>query len=309
MEEKVKKILQEKDLFIQDKSLDLKKSNKLNEFLENYHEDTFNNQYKNFGHDLPRDNNGFIILDEVPFIYSNSSYICKANWLLFNNGTKVFLKEPDNSDENVVDALEQEIFIEQFLKNININCAKYEPAILSGKKYLTVPSFLNKNDTLFTIFSREISIEANQKLSETFSNEIFFLKTTFADRVYGNSDRLPRNYAIIFDGNTFKNCPLFDNGEILFYRNDIYFPKLKNGSSKMDEVIAYTLQNEEVMHWVIHTVKNANLQNIAEKLMKEKGFIISNPTYKTFESFFKDSEIIINEELKAKGKSPCIKLV
>lgn len=309
MEEKVKKILQEKNLFIQDKELDLEKSNNLNKFLENYHEDTFKNQYKNFGNNLPRNNNGFIILDEVPFIYSNHSYCCKANWLLFNDGTKVFLKKPDDWDENVVDALEQEIFIEYFLKNININCAKYEPAILNGKKYLIVPSFLNKNDTLFTIFNRENGLEVNQKLSKTFSNEVFFLKTAFADRIYGNPDRLPRNYGIILDSNTFKNCPLFDNGELLFYRDDEYFPKLKNGSNNMNDVIAYLLQNDEIMHWVTHDVKKANLQSIVEKLKREKGFIISNSTYKAFETFFKDSEAIINEELKNKGKSFKISLV
>jgi len=177
------------------------------------------------------------------------------------------------------------------------------------KKYLIVPSFLNKNDILHNPFSTKISLEDNKELAYTFCNDVFFLKTVFANRIYGNSDRLPQNYGVIFDGKKFKSCPLFDNGETIFYRDSKYFPKLKNGSNDMNEVIAYTMQNEEVMHWITHAVKKANLQNIAERLKKEKNFIISNDTYKAFESFFRDSEIIVNEELKAKGKAPCIKFI
>ena len=63
------------------------------------------------------------------------------------------------------------------------------------------------------------------------------------------------------------------------------------------------------MHWVINPVKKTNLQNVAERLKREKNFIVSNITYyKRFENYFKDSEAVINEELKNKGSNKRIKL-
>lgn len=137
------------------------------------------------------------------------------------------------------------------------------------------------------------------------------MKTVFADLIYGGTDRFPGNYKLIKNKNTseIRTCPLLDNAEYLFEKNfNEYTPHLENGSYDINEIISYLLNYEAIMHWVINPVKKTNLQNVAERLKREKNFIVSNITYKRFENYFKDSEAVINEELKNKGSNKRIKL-
>lgn len=109
-------------------------------------------------------------------------------------------------------------------------------------------------------------------------------------------------------------CPLFDNVEdtLIFIREEKFgfFPYLDDEIiSSCSEIINRLLGYEELMHWACGPLKKANLFKCANRHFLEKGVSIDNKTYKEAESFFKDSEVIINEELKNKGKSFKISLI
>ncbi len=306
---KIKEILLKNDLYDRTVPVEVKKSNNTQAFFQTYHNDSEKKKGKIFVGNLDRDKNGFLILEDFPFIYSNKTESITNDWLLFNNGAKILLKT-DVSPE----IIEQELLVMYFLKSLNVSCANYEPVLYRNKKYLATPSFLKPGEKLTYPFIDGNDIERSFNEAKKYRNELHYLKTIFVDRICGNIERFPWNYRIIAEKNFNKrkqpkNCPLFDNGENLFNPNDHKdFPHLKNGSRDINEVISYLLENKEIMHWVINPMKKTNLQAIAERLKNEKDFIVSNITYKNFENYFKDSEIVINEELKSKGKAPCIKL-
>ncbi len=312
--EKIKEILISNNLYDQTKPIEVEKSNNIESFFQTYHADPEKKKGKILTQNTERDENGFITLENLPFIYSNK-IACNFinNWILLNNGAKVLIKHEYGDDADEI--IEQELLIMYFLKSLNVSCANYEPVLLNGQKCLATPSFLKPGEEIIMPFTNANNIELTYEEAKKYRNDIHYLKTIFADRIYGNIDRIPNNYGIIKESFMSKrkhprNCPLFDNGELIFSpRQDIYFPHLNNGSRDINETISYLLANEEIMHWVINPMKKTNLQTIAERLKREKSFIVSDITYKNFENYFKDSEAVINEELKAKGKSPCIKLI
>lgn len=311
MENKIREKLIINNLYDEYNQLQIEKSNNPEIFLKTYHIDSEKEQKKIFMKNAPRDDKGFIILDNYPFIYSNKRESRKTNWLLFNNASRVLLKT-----DVTLNMIEQELLIMYFLKSLNISCANYEPVIYKGEKYLATPSFLGLDEKIIKpSFSYELDIELAYQESKKYHNDIHYLKTIFSDRIYGNSDRFPFNYGIITGGKIYnqnklpKNCPLFDNAEHIFNPNGHkYFPRLENGSKDMGKIINYLLSFEEIMHWVIGPMKKTNLQDVANRLRKEKGFIVRDTTFNDFESYFKDSEKIINDELKNKGSNRRIKL-
>lgn len=307
--EKIKEILLSNNLYDQNKPIDIEKSNNIETFFQTYHNDPEKKKGKILTEKAERDENGFIILENLPFIYSNKIASNPTNnWILLNNGAKVLIKQQE-------EIIEKELLIMYFLKSLNVSCANYEPVLLNGKKCLATPSFLKPGEEIIMPFTNNTNnIEVTYEEAKKYRNDIHYLKTIFTDRIYGNVDRGSNNYGII-EGKNFnkrkqsKNCPLFDNGECIFRsRQHPLFPHLNNGSRNINETISYLLTNEEIMHWVINPMKKTNLQTIAERLKREKGFIVSDITYKNFENYFKDSEAVINEELKNKGSNKRIKL-
>ncbi len=309
--EKIKEILLLNNLYDQNKPIDIEKSNNIELFFQTYHADPEKKKGKILTEKAERDENGFIILENLPFIYSNKIASNPTNnWILLNNGAKVLIKHEKEEGD-----IEQELLIMYFLKSLNVSCANYEPILLNGQKCLATPSFLKPGEEIIMPFTDANNIELTYEEAKKYRNDIHYLKTIFTDRLYGNTDRGTNNYGIIKESFMSKrkhprNCPLFNNGESIFKpRQHPLFPHLNGGSRNINETISYLLTNEEIMHWVINPMKKTNLQTIAERLKREKGFIVSDITYKNFENYFKDSEAVINEELKAKRKSPCIKLI
>ena len=282
------------------------KENKIDDFLKNYERISFKKQQKFLMNTPYRDKNGFIEIENYPFISIKSCYDSDNEWLLFNNGARAFLKSPACYEE-----IENELIIMYFLKSLNINCANYEPVKLNGKYKLLSPSFLDIEEKITWPYHSKLNIKETYDESIKYSNQIHYLKATFSDRLYGNSDREPFNFGILtnnHDNSKYRICPLFDNGEFIFERDNVRFPKLSNGKSDMDEVINYLLSYEEIMHWIIGPGRKTNLYDICERLKREKKFTVNNDTYLNFSNFFKDSEIIVNKELKSYGKSHKIKL-
>lgn len=273
--------------------------NKPDVFFSNYKLN--NTNINNFPTNITRDSNGAIILDEIPFIKENYPDT-DLFWVVLDNGSRILIKYTSQ------DKIEQEIFITQLLKELKIKCAEYDKVKLNGKSYLASLSFLAPNEKIVT--NEEIlSIDEGFNASLKNNSELHYLKTIFADRLYGNRDRFPNNYGMIHSyNNPDRICPLFDSGDFCFSKiSDSRFPKI-NGKNDLDIVMNYLLSNNEIMNWVENIMTNVNLNKIYTQLIENK-IRLSETTYENFKFYFKDVENIINDELKAKGKSPCIKLI
>lgn len=260
---------------------------------------------------ISKNHNGTIILDDIPFITSNKKLSGHngGKCILMSNGSKFHLKKQSRisiffDDIMGYNTIENELLINYFLMTINMPCVSYDKALLNNELYLISPWFLKNEESLKTPISNWNSIKTTYKKLTKYNSQIHFLKTVLADRIYGTTDRFPNNFGIIFNDKTktFRNCPLFDNGGCALSRNQSSFIKI-NGDNDCNKVINYILSFEEIAFWVKKYMNNHNLTLAAENLKKDKGIIISNSTYNKFDTFFKDSEIIINEELKANGES------
>ena len=303
MNNKAIDILKENNLFDEEENSDIK-TNNFEDFLKTY---SFNKGISKLPQTITRDSKGYILFNEIPFIESNKE-IFKENpfmhnncaWFLLNNGSKILLKEDEN------DILTQELLIMYFLKSLNLNCADYDGAIIDDKKYIISPSFLNHNEEIFDPITNPFDLILSYEEYKKYNLEDFYLKTIFSDYIYGNADR-DKNFGIIKKDNRYKNGILFDNAEVSLWRNSLNYPSI-NDNNSIDFIINYLLNYEVIVDWLKTTVKNANLYSCIEKIIKEKGFYIPDEIYKKNEFFFKDSEDIINDELKLKGINLKIKL-
>lgn len=119
--------------------------------------------------------------------------------------------------------------------------------------------------------------------------------------------QIARNFGIIKNNNEYKNAILFDNGEVSLQRTSDSFPYINNDNS-MDFIINYLLNYEVIVNWLKTDLKKYNLYSCTNKIEKKKKMYIPSYIYRKFETFFKDSEDIINDELKSKGINLKIKL-
>lgn len=278
---------------------------------------TANSSYKKFKFcDFKRDENGIIDLVDEPFLVlpKEETFIDNCFKIKLINGLKLYLNGNKNKEENIL-----ELLIMYFIKELNVSCANYDIIKFKGKEFLASQSFLKGKEKIKHIIDEIPQIDEGYKVAEEYNNHIFFLKTCFIDRIIGNTDRFPCNYGIITNRKinkrtaNYKNCPLFDNvsKENIFIRDDNFFrfPYLTNRQDcACDKVINHLLDYEEIMHWISNIVRKANLEEAANRLFKEKRIYVDSEFYKKAEDFFKDSETIMNEELKNKGKSFQIKL-
>lgn len=311
MEENIIKVLKENNLYDKNKLLKDNCINKADEFFKKYKINPTNKG--KLPNNIIRDNKGRIILDEIPFIISNKTIESRnpTNWLILNNGTKILLKDDIKNANNI-----SELLLMYFIKSLNISCANYDIGILNNKEYLISVNFLKNKEEIYNLFSNVPNIDDGYEKLKIYGSNIHFLKTCFIDRITGNIDRFPTNFGIIIGSRwNYKTidgriCPLYDNGDIdnLFIREENFgfFPFLEKDFSSSSEIFNHLLKYEEITSWVNSSFKKTNLYNCAQKLYKEKNICIDEKLYTKFETFYKDSELLINEELKGKNK---IKLI
>lgn len=311
MEDKIKDILKANNLFDENNSkenFDVK-FNKLDEFYNTYKQNQTNKQSIP---EVKRDKMGRIILEEIPFVVSNLEDL-NINWLLLNNGTKLLVKKNRNMNEN-----DFEILMTYFLKQLNIKHAMYDVASFNDKEYLVSPSLLKKKEKINVVFNRCPNIEKGYNKMKKYDGESFFLKTCFIDRIYGNIDRFPCNFGIITgtkeNGKSVqtKICPLYDNVDknSVFVREEKYnfFPHISDEITNCKDMFSYLLEYEEIMDFASKQLKGSNIYKALCEMQKDKKITMDNDYYKKIQNFFKDSEYLINDALKEKGKAFSIKL-
>lgn len=311
MEENIIKVLKENNLYDKYNPLKNNSINKPNEFFKTYKINPTNKS--RLPNNIIRDDKKRIILDEIPFVASNITVEGRtlSNWLILNNGTKILIKNNINNKNNT-----SELLLMYFIKLLNVSCANYDIGILNDKEYLISINFLKNKERIFEVFKNVPSIDKGYEKLKTYGSDIHFLKTCFIDNITGNIDRFPKNFGVIVGGKyNFKTikgriCPLYDNADInsLFFREDKFgfCPSIGKTFSNPNEIFNYLLSYEQINAWVNSSFKKANLYNAAQMLYKEKNIYVDSGLYDMFETFFKDSESIINEELKGNCK---IKLV
>ena len=315
MSQEIIKTLKQNKLY-EESPIDVDACNLVDKFFNTY---TFNPTNKQkIPSDIIRDDKGRIILNSIPFIVSNKPANKNRDnkWVILNNGTKLLLKGARKEKYNVI-----ELVLMYFLKQMNVNTANYDIAVLDDKEFLVSPSFLRNNEQIILPYSTTPKISDEYENAKKYKGEVQLLKTFFLDRIYGNIDRFPCNYGLITGGYNNKLekglrvCPLFDNAEEcgIFIREDKYgydfFPYVdKENDSSSNKVFNHLLGYEGVMHWIKAVSKRTSLHDAAEKLYKEKKIYVDNDVYEKMEKFFSDSQKIINEELKNKGKSLRISL-
>ena len=171
MDDKIKTILKANHLYDKDnkkiENFNIT-HNKLHEFYDTYKQNHTNKQSIP---EVKRDKEGRIILEEIPFIVSNTKELY-INWLLLNNGTKLLIKENRLKEEN-----DFEILMSYFLKQLDMKHARYDVATYKDKEYLVSPSFLRNGEKINITFEKHPNIKNGYNKMKEYNGETFFLKT------------------------------------------------------------------------------------------------------------------------------------
>lgn len=312
MDDKIKVILKANHLFDRDnktiQNFDIG-YNKLNEFYDTYKQNHTNKQPIP---EVKRDKEGRIILDEIPFIVSNTEDLY-ISWLLLNNGTKLLVKGHRLKEEN-----DFEVLMSYFLKQLDMRHARYDVATFKDEEYLVSPSFLKNKEKIILPFDKCPNIIEGYDKMKNYGGESFFLKTCFVDRIYGNIDRFPKNFGIITGGMVngrnaqARLCPLYDNAakNSVLVREEKYgfFPYIDNEITSCKDMFSYLLEYEEIMNFTGKQLRRSNIYKALCEMQKDKKIAMDNDYYNKIQNFFKDSEYLINGALKDKGASFSIKL-
>lgn len=311
MDDKIKAILKANHLFDENnnkESFDVK-FNKLDEFYVTYKQNHTNKQPIP---EVERDKEGRIVLEEIPFVVSNLEDE-NINWLLLNNGTKLLLKKNRLKEEN-----DFEVLMTYFLKQLDMRHARYDVATFKDEEYLVSPSFLKNKEKIILPFDKCPNIIEGYDKIKNYGGESFFLKTCFVDRIYGNIDRFPKNFGIItgakINGRNAQErlCPLYDNAakNSVLVREEKYgfFPYIDNEITSCKDMFSYLLEYEEIINFTGKQLRKSNIYKALCEMQKDKKITMNNDYYNKIQNFFKDSEYLINDALKDKGKASSIKL-
>ena len=317
MESKVKELLKSHKLYDENKPFDLKDSNKIENFFENYQN---KKNIKNYLSSKKRNENGHIILDEIPFIKSNLNLNTKIEdgqnykfWIVLDNNQKYLIKDMD------YDFIENELVIMYFLKKVNMACANYDVVTYMDNSYISSPSFKNNNEKMIYHDDYEYDkISKMKKEYEKYKLDLFYLKTILTDELFGNFDRFPYNFAVLKRESKnnknevkeiFKICPLYDNGECIFSSEHNLLSVNGEITPSTYDRISYLLSDNRLLLWLENIVSKVKLEDIVSKIYEDKNIMISSLTYSNFYNYLKKTQDLFNDEIKTKGKTFKIKMV
>lgn len=278
--DKIINILTENRLF-NDRPSDIS-VNKIDDFLKNYEINP--GSYNPFPNNIKRNNDGYIILNELPYIISDfdTNTRNESFWMILENGSRIFVKDCDYFNE-----MEHELLFQELAKILNIPCASYDIALLNDKKYLISNSFLGIDDFIYDYYNLErykkqyyVDIEKLLIDAKKINQDLFLRKTLTIDGLVKNVDRFPRNFRTIISNGENRICPLFDNG----LKDKATITETFIGTkSSFDSIIEYLIQDKNYLNWLKSYVLNQRIPNIKRIIEQEKKIIIDDNTYDIFE--------------------------
>lgn len=273
-------------------------SNNLNKFFENYKLNKSNNNP--LPQNLKRDDNGFIILDNEPFIISNlkTDGHNENQWILFNNGSRALLK-------NIYyDEICMELLFQELANVLNIPCAKYDVVTLDGNPFLISQSFLSLDEYLFDYYNVEyktfIDIETLIEDSKKIDQEKHVRKTIFIDLLTNHIDRFPHNFKVIIHNGNKKISPLYDNGLCCIghkYKRSFVLLWYKD-SIEPSDIIEFLISDKDFNDWVLKYINYINPTYFEDKIKQEKGIYIDDEMKELFTKNVKENQNLVKEILK-----------
>ncbi len=274
MEDLIIKTLEENRLYDDDYSEVT--CNNINNFFKDYKLNT--SSHNPIPNNLKRDKNGFLILDNEPFIISDlktdgHNY---NKWILFNNGSRALLKKVFPKE------IYMELLFQELASVLNIPSAKYDVALLNENIFLISQSFLSLNEYLFDYYGVEektfIDVEKLTEESKKINQDKHVRKMLFIDLLTDHIDRFPHNFKVIMNKNGKKIAPLYDNGLCSIgrlYKTKFTFPEYK-GSILPSNIISFLINDKDFKNWVLKHINNVNPTYFKEKIKEEKGIYIDD---------------------------------
>lgn len=267
--------------------------NKKEDFLRNY---KINKGSRNkFPSHTKRNQAGFLLLDDEPFIISNKSVnnSWDSFWILLSNGSRILLKDCSFKE------MEAELLFKELCKELDVSCANYDIVLLNGKIYLARPSFLSLNEYLYNYYGltdkKDVDLRKLIHDSKAINQELFIRKMIMVDILAKNKNRIPNNLRVIKSPNTMKICPLFNNG--IKDKNPSSRITIHD-SSKDSEIIEYLVQDEIFRQWCFKKLisRSKPIPNFKDIISNEKGIYVDK--HESFRSSIEDGRVLLLNSYK-----------
>lgn len=249
---------------------------------------------------LTRNKNGFLNLDDEPFIISDlkTDGHNDNKWILFKNGSRALLKSVDYNE------ISMELLFHELAFKLNIPSAKYDVATLNDKIFLISESFLSIDEYLFDYYNVEgktfIDVEQLEEESKKISQDKHLKKTLFIDLLTNHYDRFPHNFKVITDGKNKSIAPLYDNGLCgigMNYKLKFTFPEHKN-SIDPKQIIRFLINDKKFKEWILFYIDNINPYYLKDKINQEKKIYVDSNMNELFIKNVKENQSIIKNVLK-----------
>lgn len=273
-------------------------SNEIQEFKEAY---KLNVSNKNrFPKNIKRNKDGYIILDDIPFIMTKAQNKEGHNniyWLILENGSRILLKEVSYTE------IMSELLFKELAKKLDIQSANYDIGVLNNKVYLISPSFLRIGEKLVDYYNLsfnnyEVDVKELTTKAKEIKQDLFVRKMLTIDMLTENEDRFPNNFRTIQSRKNIRICPLFDNGLARgTFKFNTIIPSI-DGDTDLTYVFSYLMQNEEYKLWVINKILNKNLYDLNEKIRLERGIYVDEDITLSFEESIDNGKVILLDALK-----------
>lgn len=250
--------------------------NKEDEFLLNY---TFNpTHFHNISNNIKRNTDGFLALDNTPFIFNNysSDGHNEAFWLLLANGSKIFLKKVPYKE------ICMELLFQELANSLFVPSAKYDVVIINNEIYLASPNFVGDKDLIIDYYDINekqpcVDIEELIEQSKKINQERFVKKMLTIDLLADNKDRFPHNFKVIIREGKYVICPLFDNGLCGKYGKNnkarIVSPTYKGLDNKND-IISLLIKDKILHKWYENIVLKQDASLFKNEIYRKKGICI-----------------------------------
>ena len=294
MKEVIIKTLEENKLY--DDNYDEVYVNKIRDFFDSYH---INKSSKNkLPHTIKRDNNGFLVLDNEPYIISDlkTDGHSEAFWMLLSNGSRVLLKQADYEE------IQNELLFKYLCKWLDIPCANNDVALFEGDVYLLSPSFLALDEFLLDYYEvrKKTNIDVKDLIDKAskINQGTFVRKALLMDILTDNQDRFPKNFKVIKGKKNIRICPLYDNGMLRECKKWSSVLLFAGESTDNFDIISYLIKDKFFKNWCLSKLISRKYPNLKEEIFKEKGIYVDDEISKAFNKDVKDGISLVLDGIK-----------